>query len=126
MADVAIDTASTLFVRLFALSREAHDARHHEVAFHALSAACHAAEDARSLDELVDVEREAQAQISWIDENVPTHRLATVAAGRRGHPGLFTMLARRAGARARLVVLADQIEGRAAALRIPLLPPLPG
>jgi hypothetical protein len=83
---------ASLFDRLFALSREAHALGQHEVAYHALTAAMHAA-DAAALER---VGREAEAQIAAIDRTEPAHRLSTRSASHHGHPGVYVMLVRQA------------------------------
>jgi hypothetical protein len=85
-----------LFERLLLLSREAHAARLHEVAYHALTAAMHAAHSRHDESGLAAVEREANAQIAWIDEHAPAHRLSTASAGHHEHPGFYALLARQA------------------------------
>jgi hypothetical protein len=85
-----------LFEQLFAISRDAHARRQHEVAYHSLSAAMHAAEDAHDAQSLRTIVQEAQTQISWIDHNAPGHRLSTTSARRHNHPGVYVMLGRQA------------------------------
>jgi hypothetical protein len=80
------------------ISREAHAHRQHEVAYHALTAAMHAADDVGDAQALAEVEREARAQIDWIDHNVPDNRLSTASASKHQHPGVFALLARQAAA----------------------------
>ena len=87
-----------LHERLIALSREAHARGHHEAAYHALAAAMHAADDAADRRALAEVGREAEAQIAWIDQHEPAHRLSTRAAGGRNHPGVYAMLVRQTAA----------------------------
>lgn len=90
--------AESLFARLLMLSREAHAARQHEAAYHALAAATHAAHDAHDLRALAAVIREAEAQIEWIDRHDPSQRLSTSSAGEHAHPGVYAMLVRQAAA----------------------------
>jgi hypothetical protein len=87
---------ASLFDRLFALSREAHALGQHEVAYHALTAAMHAADDAADAAALERVGREAEAQIAAIDRTEPAHRLSTRSASHHGHPGVYVMLVRQA------------------------------
>jgi hypothetical protein len=95
MADSpAAGTRPTLFVRLLAESREAHAGGQHEVAYHALMAAMHAADDVADLRALEAVSLEAAAQLQHIDRHLPQHRLSTSSASRHVHPGVFTLLAR--------------------------------
>ena len=88
--------AASLYDRLFALSREAHVSGQHEVAYHALVAAMHAAEDAHDVAGVHNAMKEAQAQIAWVDQNNPDHRLSTKSAGRRNHRGVYAMLSSQA------------------------------
>lgn len=88
---------SLLFDQLFAASRDAHANGQHEVAYHALIAAMHAAQDAKDVEGARAVAKEAQAQIEWIDRHAPGHRLSTESAARHNHPGVYVMLTRQAG-----------------------------
>ena len=93
---VAQTPAPHLFDQLFALSQEAHTLGQHEVAYHALTAAMHAAQDSQNVAGLRGVVKEAQRQIASIDANTPAQRLSTTSAGRHNHPGVYAMLARQA------------------------------
>ena len=86
----------SLYERLLALSREAHARGQHESAYHALTAAMHAADDAGDIAALVTIRREAEAQITAIDRDAPEHRLSTSSAARHQHPGVYAMLGRQA------------------------------
>jgi hypothetical protein len=105
MTQPAGDTAvaRTLYDRLLGVSREAHGAGLHEVAYHALSAALHAAESAGDRGAVAAIAREAREQIDWIDANAPAHRLSTASAKRHDHPGVYAMLGRQAAMLARLM-----------------------
>ena len=77
-----------------ALSRTAHERRQHEAAYHALTAAMHAASDDNDHALLEAIAGEAQTQITWIDRYEAAHRLSTHSSQRRGHPGVYAMLTR--------------------------------
>jgi hypothetical protein len=87
-------STTSLYERLLAISREAHQRGQHETAYHALTAAMHAADDAADIGALAIVRREAEAQIAAIDRNAPGHRLSTRSAARHQHPGVYAMLTR--------------------------------
>jgi hypothetical protein len=95
-----------LFDELLALSRDAHAGRHHEVAYHALIAALHAAQDANDHAGMRVIVDEARAQIDWIDRHDPAQRLSTTSAAGRNHPGVYAMLGRQAQ------TMADMIDVR--------------
>lgn len=78
---------------LLASHQAALDLREHEVAFHALSAAGHAAEGLRDLEALREVERLATSELAWIDAHDAGHRHSTRSAKRRGHRSIFDQLA---------------------------------
>src|SRR5215218_6072833 len=84
----------SLFVRLLAESREAHACGQYEVAYHALTAAMHAADDAADIAALETAAHEAAAQLEHIDVHAPEHRLSTRSAARHAHPGVYTLLTR--------------------------------
>lgn len=85
-----------LFEQLLGLSRDAHAHGQHEAAYHALTAAMHAAQDTNDHAGLRVIVDEARAQIDWIDRYDPTHRLSTMSASRHNHPGVYALLARQA------------------------------
>lgn len=85
-----------LFERLLAMSREAHAQAHYEVAYHALTAAMHSADDAADVRALAVIGREAERQIAHIDRVDPAHRLSTTSAARHAHPGVYALLVRQA------------------------------
>ncbi len=82
------DTADA-FARLMALSRAASDAGHHEVAYHALMAARHSAEDAGDVGQLGEVAREARGQLAGIDARSPGHHLSSRSSHARGVTSIF-------------------------------------
>lgn len=92
--DQASPPTASLFERLLAISRDAHARRQHEAAYHALTAAMHAADDAADVGALTIVLQESEAQIAAIDRSSPGHRLSTRSAARHQHPGVYAMLAR--------------------------------
>ena len=83
-----------LFERLLAASREAHGHGQYEVAYHALTAAMHFADDMADVQGLAEVGREAEEQIAYIDRVAPGHRLSTRSAARHSHPGVYALLVR--------------------------------
>ena len=95
-------SSATLWQRLLALSREAHASGHHETAYHALTAAVHAAADASDVPGLDELRQETERQIAWIDRHAPANRLSTTSAGTHNHPGVYAMLARQIAAHAHL------------------------
>jgi hypothetical protein len=90
------DAARSFFDRLLALSREAHGCGFHEVAYHALIGAMHAAQSGHDRAGVALTADEAREQINWIDTHVPGHRLSTSSAARHDHPGVYAMLCRQA------------------------------
>ena len=91
-------------------SRQAHARGQHAVAYHALAAAMHAAEDQSNADQLLEVEREAKRQLEWIDRHASEDRLSTKSASRRNHPGVYVMLARAARAYGQMLVRKSDFE----------------
>ena len=91
-------------------SREAHARGQHAVAYHALAAAMHAADDQNDREQLGEIEREAQRQLDWIDEHAHHDRLSTRSASTRKHPGVYTLLARTASAHGHMLVRQSDLE----------------
>ena len=95
--------ARAFFDRFMNLSREAHELGLHEVAYHALCAAMHAAQTGNDVAGVARVADEARDQIDWINTHVPAHRLSTASASRHDHPGVYAMLERQAEAVVRMM-----------------------
>ena len=71
---------------------------HFGVAYHALCAALHCAEDLADLEMATAVQERAERQQAELDRTEPPHPLSTVGASRRGTNPLFTTLGRTAHA----------------------------
>jgi hypothetical protein len=90
--------------RLLDISREAVADGHHEVAYHALAAALHAAQDGGDRQRLLHVQATAMEYLTALDAASPGHRLSSTGrASRPNGPNLYAMLARQAGGQADLV-----------------------
>jgi hypothetical protein len=79
--------------QLLDLHRESVRLGEHEVAFHALAAAGHAAEgldDVETLERIASLSRE---ELASIDANLPQHRHSTRSADQRHHRSIFEQLA---------------------------------
>jgi hypothetical protein len=87
-----------LFAQLMALNREAFAAGYYSTAYHTLAAALHVAYAHHDAAGLAMVERLAGEQLALIDATAPAYEYSTQAAEARGHPSIFTMLARQAQA----------------------------
>lgn len=105
-----LPTASVdeLYALAWSLHERARAAGRHEVAYHALAAALHAAEDVSDHQRITAVAERAQQEQERIDRELPGHRFATATQVAREardgthHTPLYTMLARTAvAARAR-------------------------
>jgi len=90
----------TLLDRLLDANRDAFEAAQYEVAFHALAAALHAADDLKDLATLRHVQRTARDQGAWIDAHAPEHRLSPQSAEARRTHTRFSTLAGQADAKA--------------------------
>jgi glutamate-1-semialdehyde aminotransferase len=91
------------FEQLLGINADAFAAGRYEVAYHALMAALHAAQDASDPSHLRRVQQLADQQQDRIDAEAPRHRLASDVARRHGVIGIFRMAARQASARAAIV-----------------------
>jgi hypothetical protein len=97
------EQANAWFAQLMRINSEAFDAGHYEVAYHALMASLHAAQDAGDVEHLRAVERTAEQQQDRIDADAPNHRLSSHQAKKHGAMGIFQLAARQASARAAMV-----------------------
>lgn len=90
VADDLVDS----YEQLMAMSRKMLQSGHYEVAFHALQAAFHCAEDLKDEQYLADVQQEAIRQRDFINTTTPEHRLSTQTAVQRGGQNLYDLLLR--------------------------------
>ena len=84
--------AASLLDRLLQLSREAAQIGEYEVAYHAIMAALHAADRARSLSGIDRIMRLAEEQENAIESEAPPHRLSSAQARRRGTHSVYQSL----------------------------------
>jgi hypothetical protein len=97
------DTQESLLRELLALHGRAFELRAHDVSFHLLSAAAHAADSAGDTAALESIEGLARRDLAWIDANQPDYRHSTASAKTREHRSIFEQLAvMTAGMRARI------------------------
>lgn len=85
-------SAASLLERLLELSAEAARIGEYEIAYHAILAALHAAESARSLSGVERVLRLAEEQEMAIESLRPPHRLSSAEAKHRGTDPLYRSL----------------------------------
>jgi hypothetical protein len=84
--------------QLLRINRASYAEGHFGVAYHALCAALHCAEDLADLEMAAAVQERAERQQAELDLTEPPHPLSTVGASRRGTHPLFTSLGRTAHA----------------------------
>lgn len=89
-----------VYQRLLAINGEAHALASYQVAYHALAAALHAANDDHDEPGVLRVKKLAEEQIEWIDTHDSAHPVATASAAERGHASVYAMLAQQAKAMA--------------------------
>jgi hypothetical protein len=77
---------------LLKLHRESSDLGEHEVAYHALAAAAHAAERLEDVDALAHIAALSQDELASIDANLPRHRHSSRSANQRHHRSIFEQL----------------------------------
>lgn len=91
-----------LLDQLLQVHRSAWEMGEHEVAFHALSAAAHAAEHLRDQPALTRIAQLSRDELAWLTEHEPRHRM-TAGIATRHHKSMFEQLATTAtGMRQRL------------------------
>jgi hypothetical protein len=78
---------------LLRLHGEARAIGEHQVGYHALAAAMHAAESMRDPAALEGIAALAREHGRWIDQNDPKHPLSAESAAMRGHQSIFEQLA---------------------------------
>lgn len=105
------DRLMLMYEQLATISREALESGHYEVAFHALSAAIHCANDLGNEEFLRDVEQEAEAQKALIDQAAPESRMSTQAAHRRGGKNMYDSLIQQARVHQRQAKINNRSKG---------------
>ena len=95
-------------LELFTAAREG---QHHQVAYHALCALLHAAEEMDDEATCQLVEQRANEYRDWIDAHAPDHKLSTRSAQSRGHESIFRSLGVTAES-ARLRIEVQKRQGR--------------
>ncbi|MBV9108805.1 MAG: hypothetical protein JO306_05335 [Gemmatimonadetes bacterium] len=85
----------------------------HEVAFHALAAAGHAAEVLHDVDTLERIAALSREELALIDANLPQHRHSSRSADQRHHRSIFEQLAFTATTM-RQRIMAEQVRREAA------------
>lgn len=93
---VSHGSARDLYEKLLALSHQALTRELYETAFHALTAAFHAAEALEDEQRLLAVELAAKAQQEWINTHTPQHRMSTQSTIQRKGTSLYGSLTRQA------------------------------
>jgi hypothetical protein len=81
-----------LLDQLLEIHRSAWEIGEHEVAFHALSAAAHAAERLRDEAALTRIAQLSRDELAWLTRHDPGHRMASGIATRK-HQSMFEQLA---------------------------------
>ena len=89
-----------LYDDLMSVHRSAFGGTYYNVAYHALAAALHCADDAFDLERVTEVEQVASEQLAWIDLHAPAYEHSSQNAALRGHVSIYTMLSRQAHAKA--------------------------
>ena len=92
-----------LYARLLAMSQEAMEKEHYEVAYHSLSAALHFAQDTRDAERLDEVADIALSQLAYINANAPSNLMSSNSAAKRSGVDMYEMLARMAEMRAKMI-----------------------
>lgn len=74
------------------MSQEAMDNGYFEAAYHLLCASLHVAYDLQDKQRLEDVREAVQAQLAWIDQNAPKHKMSSESVVKRGGVNLYGSL----------------------------------
>ena len=74
----------SIYEQLMTISQEAVEKTQYGVAYHALTAAFHYAEDLEDEQGIASIEHVAKAQQEWIDAHTPEHLMSTASVAKRG------------------------------------------
>lgn len=94
---------NNLYQRLMSINQEAFAGQRYNVAYHALMAALHCAQDLDDSQGLAEVERVANEQSSWIDAHHPEYEHSTQSASKRNNSSIYVNAARQAHAGIRII-----------------------
>ncbi|HEV8191858.1 MAG TPA: hypothetical protein VGP82_10295 [Ktedonobacterales bacterium] len=97
------DGLAIWYDQALALSRAAFAHRHYAVAFHAIAAALHCANDLGDDARLMEVGALAREQAMWLDDHDPSDPLSAESAALRGSHSLWASLGREVATRRRLL-----------------------
>ena len=109
-----LESLRGIFLDLYATAR---DQGEHEIAYHALMAAEHAAQRLGDIPALQAIEQRAREHAGWLDAHDPQHRLSSFSASTRGHESLFEQLAQTAAA-ARARIHAERVREKTKGARL--------
>ena len=93
---IAVAMEPDLFEELIQSSRKALHGGHYSVAYHALAAALHYAQDEENIERLLLVGHIADEQLKWIDATAPDYEHSSRSSERRGITNIFQSLTRQA------------------------------
>jgi hypothetical protein len=93
---IAVTMEPDLFEELIQSSRKALHGSHYNVAYHALAAALHYAQDEENIESLLLVAHIADEQLKWIDATTPDYEHSSRSSQRRGAPNIYQSLTRQA------------------------------
>ena len=92
-------TLRDIYRDLMQMNRKCFEGEKFDIAYHALMAALHCAQELKDIPYLQEIERAANEQLKYIDANHAEYEHSTVAASKRNHVSIFQTLARQANAR---------------------------
>jgi len=88
----ASEAIRPILEQLLELHRAAFELRQHEIAYHALAAAAHAADVLEDLEMLNRVAQLSRDELAWLNAHEPGHRLSSESAKSRHHQSIFEQL----------------------------------
>ncbi|HEY1373207.1 MAG TPA: hypothetical protein VGH50_12105 [Candidatus Binatia bacterium] len=97
------ETIREFYRDLMRINRECFEGREFDIAYHALMAALHCAQQLKDIPYLREIERIAMEQLKYIDAHHPEYEHSTASASNRNHVSVFQTLARQAKARITIV-----------------------
>jgi len=96
-------TLRDFYRRLMLINQESFGGEEYDIGFHALMTALHCAQRLKDIEYLVEVERVANEQLTWIDAHHPEYEHSTQSASMRNHASVYKTLAHQAKARIAII-----------------------
>jgi hypothetical protein len=99
-----------VYSRLIQINQETFAGAEYDIAYHALSGALNCAQTLKEINYIIEVERLANQQLTWIDAHDPEYEHSTQSSSQRGLPSIYRNLVNMANAN--LLIIQNEAKHR--------------